>query len=72
MASIGNINGLLLHNNQFTPILNKSTDINPTKIFSDIISGQLDEGDVLMVSTDSLFDYVSKEKIKQLAKKYSP
>lgn len=72
MASIGSINGLLIHNNQLTPILTKSSDINPTKIFSDITSGQLDEGDVLIVSTDSLFDYISKEKVKQLVKKYSP
>ncbi|MDP2812285.1 MAG: hypothetical protein Q8O32_01185, partial [bacterium] len=26
MASIGNMNGLLLHNNQFTPILSKNTN----------------------------------------------
>ncbi|MCD4761066.1 hypothetical protein K8R42_04170 [bacterium] len=72
VASIGNLNGVLVHNNQITQILSKNTNISPTKAFSDIISGQLDDGDVLMISTNSLFDYISKEKIKQIVKKYSP
>lgn len=72
LASVGNIYGLLVHNNQTTSILSQNTNINPTKAFSDIVSGQLDEGDVLIVSTSSLFDYISKEKIKQIVSKYSP
>lgn len=72
LATLGNINALLIHSNQFTPILEKSEHINPTKIFSDITSGQLDTGDTLIVSTNSLFDYISKEKIKQIVQKYSP
>ena len=72
VASIGNINALLIHHGQVTPILEKNTDINPTKIFADIVSGQLDARDVLMVSTNSLFDYISREKIKQLVKRYTP
>ncbi|RJQ34868.1 hypothetical protein C4566_01495 [Candidatus Parcubacteria bacterium] len=72
MAGIGNINAILIQHNQLTSILEKNVEINPSKIFSDIISGTLDQGDTLIVSTDSLFDYISKEKIKQLAKKYSP
>jgi len=72
LASVGNVNALLVHNGQLTPILEKNTDINPTKIFSDIVSGQLDNRDVLIVSTNSLFDYISREKIKQIVKKYTP
>lgn len=72
LASIGNIYGLLVHSNQSTSILSQNITINPTKAFSDIVSGQLDEGDVLTVSTSSLFDYISKEKIKQIVSKYSP
>ena len=72
LASIGNVNALLVHHGQLTPILDKNTDINPTKIFSDIVSGQLDDRDVLMISTNSLFDYISREKIKQIVKKYTP
>jgi hypothetical protein len=72
LASIGNVNALLVHNGQLTPILEKNTDINPTKIFADIVSGQLDDRDTLIVSTNSLFDYISREKIKQIVKKYTP
>lgn len=72
MASIGNINGLLIHNKQITTILSKNNEINPSKAFSDIISGQLDSGDSLIISTNSLFDYISKEKIRQIIARYSP
>ena len=72
MASIGNVNGLLIHNKQITTIMAKNTEINPSKAFSDIISGELDDGDGLIISTNSLFDYISKEKVKQIIKKYSP
>lgn len=72
LAGIGNINALLIHHNKITPILSKQSSLNPTKIFSDIISGQLDAGDVLVISTNSLFDYISQEKIRQLVKQYSP
>jgi len=72
MAGIGNIRGLLIHSKQLTTIMSKNSNINPHKIFSDIISGELDDGDALIVSTESLFDYISKEKIKQLTGQYSP
>ena len=72
LAGIGNIDAWLLNHNQFTQILDKTTDINPAKIFTDITSGSLDSGDVLVISTNALFDYVSKEKIRLLTQKYSP
>lgn len=72
MAGIGSIHALLIHNKQVTTIMAKNENINPNKIFSDIISGELDEKDALVVSTDSLFDYISKEKIRQLIDHYSP
>ncbi|MFA6307950.1 MAG: hypothetical protein WCS88_04255 [Patescibacteria group bacterium] len=72
MAGIGNIHGLLIHSKQLTTIMDKNDNINPNKIFSDIISGELDDGDALIISTNSLFDYISKEKTKQLVDHYSP
>ncbi|MFA6466334.1 MAG: hypothetical protein WCV71_00540 [Patescibacteria group bacterium] len=72
MAGIGNINGLLMHNKQITTIMAKNNNINPSKVFSDIISGELDDGDALIISTNSLFDYISKEKVRQLVNHYSP
>ena len=72
IASIGNIGALLIHNNQITQILEQNTDFNPTKIFTDIVSGELDTGDALIISTNALFDYISQEKIKRTIKKYTP
>jgi hypothetical protein len=72
MAGIGGIDGLLIHNKQITTIMAKNTDINPSKAFADIISGELDSGDALIISTGSLFDYISREKVKQLINHYSP
>jgi len=72
MAGIGNLTGLLIHHKQVTTIMAKNTNINPNKIFSDIISGELDDGDSLVISTESLFDYISKEKIRQIINHYSP
>jgi len=72
MAGIGNINGLLIHNKQITTIMAKNNNINPNKVFSDIISGDLDAGDALIISTDSLFDYISREKVRQIISHYLP
>lgn len=71
LSSIGNINGLLIRFNQLTAILEKNTPVNPAKIFTNITSGALESGDVLVVSTNALFDYISKEKVKQITKQYS-
>ena len=72
LASIGNVGGLLIHSNQTTQILEANTDFDPSKIFTDIVSGQLDTGDALIISTNALFDYISEEKIKRIIKKYTP
>ena len=37
LSRIGNINALLIHNNQYTPILETEAEVNPTKPFTDII-----------------------------------
>ena len=70
LSGTGNIYTLLVHNNQLTPILSKSDK--SSKIFDDIISGELNGGDSLIASTNSLFDYISQEKIKQITKQYNP
>lgn len=71
LSSIGNINAFIIHSNQLVPLTEKGQPINPAKIFADIVSGQMSEGDCLIISTDSLFDYISLEKIKQIIKQYS-
>ncbi|MCB9802769.1 hypothetical protein H6761_01985 [Candidatus Nomurabacteria bacterium] len=72
LAGIGQIEALLISHNQFTKILENSAEINPAKIFTDIIAGQLDSGDILIISTNALFDYISREKIRLITQKYTP
>lgn len=72
LAGIGNIEALLINHNKFTKILETGAEINPAKIFTDIIAGQLDPGDILIISTNALFDYVSREKIRLITQKYTP
>ncbi len=71
ISGTGNIYTLLIHNNKCTPLLVKDIK-EKNKIFEDIISGELNEGDVLIASGSSLFDYISQEKIKQITTQYNP
>jgi len=70
LSGTGNIYTLLIHNNKLTPILSQDLE-EKSKIFEDIISGELNEGDVIIPSTNSLFDYISQEKIKQITTQYN-
>ncbi|MFA5127267.1 MAG: hypothetical protein WC465_04715 [Patescibacteria group bacterium] len=72
ISTIGNINAWLITKAQYLPITKKNTSFNPAKAFADVVSGRLEEGDALIVSTNSLFDYIAKEKIKQLIRRYTP
>ena len=71
LSTAGNINAIIIHRHQLTPLADRSQAINPHKIFSDITSGQLDDGDSLIISTNALFDYISQEKIRQIVKQYT-
>lgn len=70
-SSFGHINALIIHRSQVTPLVDHKMPINPHKLFSDIFSGPLDDGDCLIVCTNSLLDYLSGEKIRQIVKQYS-
>lgn len=71
LSTVGNLNAFIVHHHQLTPLADRSQAVNPHKVFADIISGQLEEGDGLIISTDSLFDYISREKIRQIVKQYT-
>jgi len=68
-AQVGQINALLIHLQTITDIIATTpgleTKINPLKVFSNIISGDLSPGDILLFCTPSLLDYMSLEKIKR-------
>lgn len=72
LSNIGQINGLALSGHRLETVLKKNQSFSPSKAFVDIHSGVLEEGDVFIVSTNSLFDYIAQEKIRQIAKRYTP
>ena len=73
LSNTGNVYALLIHNNKLTPLLSKNIEkLESSKIFEDIISGELNNNDILIASTNSLFDYISQEKIKKITKQNNP
>ncbi len=71
-TNIGHIEAWLISHNRLEQVANKNEHINPAKVFSETINGTLEEGDSLIISTNSLLDYLAKEKIRQLVRKYTP
>jgi len=69
-TQVGNMQAYLIQGSKIVDILNASNtpaelEINPLKIFSNIISGKLNEGDYLLFCTGSLLDFISLEKMKK-------
>ena len=65
-AKIGTIKILLLRNKQITDIgknLDHKEDPYPLKIFTNVISGNLHEGDKIIILSKDIFDYLSRENI---------
>lgn len=67
-TQVGNLHAFLVHRQRIVNILEaaKGVDgrINPLKIFSQTISGQLYENDSLIICTPSILDYLSLERIR--------
>ncbi len=74
---VGRMHAFLIHRQRIIDILESSSGaatepVNPLKIFSNIISGQLNLGDSLLFCTTSLLDYLSQEKLKRIVSEQSP
>ncbi len=70
ITQIGSLHAYLIHGPKIVDILEISEtpaelEINPLKIFSNIISGQLNPGDYVLFCTASLLDFISLEKMKR-------
>lgn len=66
---------LLLRSHALTDISRDMTPAdtaNPLKTFIDIVSGRLEEGDKIVLTTDEIFNIFSPEEIKRSALKFSP
>lgn len=76
LSPIGRLQAFLIHREKIIDILEQGslvqTKINPLKIFSNIITGQVNPGDQLLFCTGSLLDYFSQEKLKRLISQSEP
>ncbi len=70
LAHVGTVHAFLTHNRKIVDILDSSgtsryETVNPLKVFSNVISGTVAEGDHLILSTTTVLDYLSLEKIRK-------
>lgn len=70
LAPIGRMHAFLIHREKIIDILNqgdtRENKVNPLKIFSHVVSGNLNPNDQLLFCTSSLLDYFSQEKLKRV------
>lgn len=80
-STVGNTSAFLIHQlkSQEYRIINildasggQENKINPFKILSNIVNGQIDRNDSLLFCTNSLLDYLSLDKIKQTVTTLEP
>ncbi|MFA5070547.1 MAG: hypothetical protein WC528_04680 [Patescibacteria group bacterium] len=76
LAPIGRMNAFLIHRDKIIDILEQGAPreikINPLKIFSQVVAGQLNPSDQLLFCTSSLLDYFSQEKLKRIISQTVP
>lgn len=70
VSHIGQLQANLIHRGRIIDIVESAgpedRKLNPLKIFSNIISGEVSEDDCLIFFTPSLLDYLSLEKLKRI------
>lgn len=76
LTHIGDIRATLIHRGRMIDIIEtagpEDKKINPLKIFSNIISGEVHEEDYLICFAPSLLDYLSQEKLKRIVLDRTP
>lgn len=69
-ANIGRVIALMIYHGRVVDVLDtthaKAQDINPVKIFNNIVAGEVNDDNVLLFATETILDYLSKEKIKRI------
>jgi DNA-binding beta-propeller fold protein YncE len=69
-ANVGRAIALMSHGSSIMDILDtakaKAQDVSPVKIFSNIVTGEISEGSRILFSTETILDYLSKEKIRRV------
>lgn len=76
LASSGNIKALVVRHNKLIPIIPEKEILahknKETRLFSNLVSGEIKINDILIFSNQTLFDYFSREKIKKTIETINP
>ena len=76
IAQLGGMHAFFIQKTKIVDIIDQAGDssgkINPLKIFSNVISGNVKEDDSLLFCNNSLLDYISQEKIRRIITENSP
>lgn len=75
-TNIGRVIAMMVHNGKIIDVLDsaktKAQDINPLKIFNNIVAGEASDNSALIFATETILDYLSKEKIKRILEEKKP
>lgn len=71
VSSTGKISALLFRENEFTAIAESTTNENPLKTFENFSIGKLHLGDIIIFSTNQLFNNISADRIKNILKSHT-
>ncbi|MBI3963629.1 MAG: hypothetical protein HY341_01390 [Candidatus Kerfeldbacteria bacterium] len=77
LTAVGSMHVFLAHGTRLVDVLDASTGperepVNKLKVFTNIVSGDLAEGDRIIVTTPSILDYLSMEKLRRLVHDRAP
>lgn len=76
LADYGRLHAFLIHQDKITDILSSTPRLHDTpsalKIFTNVVSGKIQAGDYLLLSTTSLLDYFSQEKLRRMIIEHPP
>lgn len=83
LSSVGRAHAFLVHRDQIVDVVGQNENSrpgalgmartpNPVKLFSNIVSGRLLGQDALVISNESVLDYLSPERIRKTAQDFEP
>lgn len=76
IAQLGGMHAFFIQRTKIADIIDQAGEaggkVNPLKIFSNVISGNVKEGDSLLFCNNSLLDYISQEKIRRIITESGP
>lgn len=69
-TNLGRVIALMIHQDRIIDVLDstaaKAHEVNPVKVFSNVVTGELGDQSILVFATETILDYLSKEKIKRI------